>query len=273
MAADKARIDEVANQLRAEIMGDTFPAGAFLPRNSTLAANLGVDPRVIRAAIVRLQEYGLIDRVGARFRVNDLETARVRAVLHMLLADGVVDRERLDWMATLHEILIAVATRAAVKNATDDQRARGADLAAALCKPGLTADSLSAALEDLLDWVTDRSGNLVLRFARGDHPMLARALVAFLKTSQLYLKFPNSVLQPLEDFRGGEMMMVKVFKELRRAACPPQRAIAPVITDLARALRAGDSDLAEKSVREVCREYKMRMPKALESLARQYDHK
>ena len=130
-------MDAVADRLRDEILSGRFPPGSALPSERELALQLGVNRLTLRAALARLETWGLIvTRHGARTMV---ESWRERAGLETLAAllgsriqpENPAWRELLTAMLEVRRILAAEAVAlAAERHTTADLDAMEAAAAA-----------------------------------------------------------------------------------------------------------------------------------------------
>lgn len=130
-------MDAVADRLRDEILSGRFPPGSALPSERELALQLGVNRLTLRAALARLETWGLIvTRHGARTMV---ESWRERAGLETLAAllgsriqpENPAWRELLTAMLEVRRILAAEAVAlAAERHTTRDLDAMEAAAAA-----------------------------------------------------------------------------------------------------------------------------------------------
>jgi GntR family transcriptional regulator, galactonate operon transcriptional repressor len=115
----------VVDELGMRIVGGAWSAGAPLPNEDELAAELGVSRTVVREAVKALQAKGLVEvrpKTGTR--------VRPRRAWHLLDADIVAwqftDMERSEDLRELYEVrasIAAAAARLAALRRTDEQLA------------------------------------------------------------------------------------------------------------------------------------------------------
>lgn len=80
--------DDIAHQLRAQILNETISAGKRLPTEQMLGTQFGVSRNIVRDAISRLKEMGLVETrhgVGT-FVKGDADQSRVEASTDGLMA-------------------------------------------------------------------------------------------------------------------------------------------------------------------------------------------
>jgi GntR family transcriptional repressor for pyruvate dehydrogenase complex len=86
--------DAVFEQLMAEIVAGSIPAGDALPAERTLTEQLGVNRQAVREALQRMHLLGLVDiRHGEPTRVRDIRSSASLELLSWLAVrpDGTVD--------------------------------------------------------------------------------------------------------------------------------------------------------------------------------------
>lgn len=151
----------VFEQIIAQILDGTLDPGCRLPSERTLTEQLGVTRQVVREALQRLDQLGLVEiRHGGGTRVRDYRDASGLDLLPRLFqrADGTLDPQ-------------------VVRSVMEMRQAVGAD-AAALCATRLTDTApLRAAVAELAaadgraldtqfwDLVVDGSGNICYRLS------------------------------------------------------------------------------------------------------------
>ncbi len=111
--APQRTADAVFEQVRDQIVGGTLVAGAALPGERELSAQLGVSRGVVREALQRLSQAGLIDiRHGGATRIRDfLESTDLNLLQRLMIrADGSVNSQVL---RSLLEMRISIGVDAA----------------------------------------------------------------------------------------------------------------------------------------------------------------
>lgn len=119
--------EEVANLLRVRILRGEYAAGATLPGERELSAQLGVSRLTLRASISRLEGEGLLRTVhGAGTRVLDYRAHGGVELLGHLLAAGVPSGDPLPLLENFLEVRRALAVEAigmAADRCPDDELA------------------------------------------------------------------------------------------------------------------------------------------------------
>ncbi|MCA9553763.1 MAG: FadR family transcriptional regulator [Myxococcales bacterium] len=173
--------DRVAAQLRRALLTGTWPVGARLPPERTLAETLGVNRLTLRAALAQLEAQGLIRaRQGDGVRVLDLRTSGSLDLLGDLVALG--DKGLVADLLGVRRAVAAEAVALAVARATPTDLAH---IEALADLQGAEADPRAFLMRDL------ELGRAVVRAARSlpmellmnalapvyrDHPHLPDAL-------------------------------------------------------------------------------------------------
>lgn len=157
----------MTNRLRDEILRGSWSAGTRLPGERTLASRLGVHRGAVREALRKLEQLGLVSiRPGGGITVRHLEEASLEIVGHLLWVDGVPNRALLEQLLDVQEMLVCGAARLAIERATPEQLFRAGELIDHLTDPSLSDDAFLEAVEQVVDWISAASGNLVLRLTR-----------------------------------------------------------------------------------------------------------
>ncbi len=159
--------DAVFSQVRSQIVAGSLEPGQLLPGERELSTQLGVSRGVVREALQRLAQAGLVDiRHGGSTRVLDYRTSTDLGLLqHMLVRpDSSLD---IPVLRSLLEMRISIGVAAAglaAKRATLDQQHKVRDLTAAL---EIEDDVLKQQDIDLEFWsvIVNASGNLAYRIA------------------------------------------------------------------------------------------------------------
>ncbi len=235
MATAPARHDAIADRLRSEILRGTYPAGVRLPAERDLASQLGANRSSVREALRKLEQNGLIEiRHGGGATVLPIDEASLDVVRHLLVLDGVLNRELLEQVLEVHELLIVGATRLAVEHGSEEQLDLARNLLGIIADAGTSDDEYIDAMENLLGLIAEASGNRVLRMAR-------RAV--------------NPLFE--DGFRATRKKLRASLKEVR-----------PIILKLDAAVVSRDADAAERCCRDLVRAGRRRALDALETLAR-----
>jgi len=161
-----SRVEEIAAELRAQIMKGKYGPGERLPSERELSERLGVNRASAREALKKLEQLGIISiRRGGGARVLPLEQAGLGALSHMLSAD-VPPRELVEQWLDVHELVIAGATRLAVQRGTSEEMAEAKRLLRRLCDASLSGEDYVLVNDELTALIARASRNVVLRMVR-----------------------------------------------------------------------------------------------------------
>jgi GntR family transcriptional repressor for pyruvate dehydrogenase complex len=161
-----SRVEEIAAELRAQIVKGKYGPGERLPSERELSERLGVNRASAREALKKLEQLGIISiRRGGGARVLPMEQAGLGALQHMLSAD-VPPRELVEQWLDVHELVIAGATRLAVQRATSEEVTEAKRLARRLCDSSLSDDDYIRTNDDMTALIARASRNVVLRMVR-----------------------------------------------------------------------------------------------------------
>ncbi len=198
--------DDVFDQLREAIMGGRYRPGDRLPSQRALAADLGVNMASVREALGRLEQLRLLEvRHGSATRVLDW---RRSGGLEALALQHGAGEPLLDDLFEARRLLLVESARLAASRRSDEQAAGLLELAQAVAG---AADGEAALLADwaFMAALVEAARNLVFQLTMNS-------------VRELYL--PR-----MEAFAG----LVSDAQEL-----------APLYLQAARAVEAGDGDLA-----------------------------
>ncbi|MHB8694754.1 MAG: FadR/GntR family transcriptional regulator [Solirubrobacteraceae bacterium] len=162
---------KIHSHLRALILDGTVAPGAPLPSERSLSDELGVGRHVVREAIKRLQQAGLVEVAqGGATRVRDWRTSGGLDVL----ADLARALRSEDWenlrlllrsATEMRASLGCDAARLAAERATEAQRASIRYLAARVIEPGQGELERIEHYEELWAVILDASENIAYRLA------------------------------------------------------------------------------------------------------------
>ncbi|WP_205863338.1 GntR family transcriptional regulator [Planosporangium thailandense] len=114
-------VDALVARLRADVLAERYPPGAYLPPERDLAARYGVTRTSLKHALVRLVETGLLEtRHGVGTRVRDYKRDAGADLLPFLVAEAGPD-----WLAEIFQArreIGALVAAAAAEHATAAQR-------------------------------------------------------------------------------------------------------------------------------------------------------
>ena len=175
MSAPESRTERIAGRIRDDILSGAYKPGERLPAERDLASQLGVNRSSVREALKQLEQLGLVAiRRGDGTTVQHLHDASVEVVRHLLVTNGRVDRRLLEQLLDVQEMLIAGAALLAVERGSQEDLQRARTLVARLGDAHLGPAELHSLLDEIVDLITQASGNLVLRLVRNTiRPALA----------------------------------------------------------------------------------------------------
>ncbi len=160
--------DEVFEQLTAEIVSGSYPAGSTIPSERELSETLGVNRHVVREAIKRLEQIGLVKVVqGGRTTVLDFPTTAGLDLLAVLAEHGEPAQAMLPLLAGALEMRAGIGADLA-RLCAERADARVRDDLVALAEQLAGADTGEGVLElDQRFWqrVLDGADNLAYQLA------------------------------------------------------------------------------------------------------------
>ena len=191
MSQPQSLRDEVATQLRNEILRGQYREGERLPSERDLAERFGCNRGCIREALKTLEQLGLADIRQGGARVMPLQDASLDIVGPLLELEELPDPELVRQILEVVESLMATAMRSAIQHGSELHLERVRHLLQDNDQiPGETDDQET--VHELIELLVEASGNLVLRLifrglrfqfmgrleAAGLHPPLSRDLFA-----------------------------------------------------------------------------------------------
>lgn len=165
--ATKRSADAVFDQVVGEIVGGTLAPGSALPGERELASQLAVSRSVVREALQRLAQSGLIEiRQGGATRVRDYQQATDLNLLSRLIInpDSTIN---VDVIRSILETRISIGSDAARLCATRAPQESVAEMYELVGAIDATDDIVAKQELDLEFWeaVVAGSGNIVYRIA------------------------------------------------------------------------------------------------------------
>jgi GntR family transcriptional repressor for pyruvate dehydrogenase complex len=118
----------VQSHIESGILDGTYPAGAQLPPERELAANLGTSRGAVREAIRALQAQGLITSSTGPGRGTRVSTGQGTAVGHILRLHLALGASSIEDMTETRVSLERSTTQLAARNIRPEERARLIDL-------------------------------------------------------------------------------------------------------------------------------------------------
>jgi len=164
---DRSLADQVFDQLVGEIMAERYPAGATLPSERTLTEVFGVNRHVVREAVKRLEQLGLLKTSrGGSTRVLEFKRRSGLDLLAMMAEHARGGEEISRYLLAVLEMRAALGAdvvRLCALHATPEIRA---DLVALSREMAATSDEILFALE-IRFWerLLDGADNIAYRLA------------------------------------------------------------------------------------------------------------
>jgi DNA-binding FadR family transcriptional regulator len=121
MSAVLSRTDEVTDTLRTEILRGQYRAGERLPSERELAARFEANRGVIREAIKKLEQLGIVAVNPGGVRIQPLEEATLDILGHLLELDENTRPDLLSQTMDVMASMLALSARSAVEMASDEQ--------------------------------------------------------------------------------------------------------------------------------------------------------
>jgi GntR family transcriptional regulator, transcriptional repressor for pyruvate dehydrogenase complex len=212
--------EEIAGELRRQILGGKYVPGDRLPSERDLSARYGTHRSSVREALKKLEQQGLIQiRPGGGARVQPLEEAGLGVLPHLMAASEPPSRELVAQWLDVWELVVAGAARLAVERGTPDEFDEALRLLSRLRARSLAPAAFIETGDALTHLVARASRNLVLRMVR-----------------------------------NGLMAQLRARSEVRLQTVPARRAFAPILRELEEAVRARDPGRTEEAVRRLIRE-------------------
>ena len=162
MSQPQSLRNEVATQLRNEILRGQYRAGERLPSERDLAERFGANRGCVREALKTLEQLGLADIRQGGARVVPLHDASLDIVGPLLELEELPDPELVQQILEVLESLMATAMRGAIQNGSEQHRERVRHLIEEISETPNEADH-QRAVHELVELLVQASGNLVLR--------------------------------------------------------------------------------------------------------------
>ncbi len=166
VSGERTRADELAAELREEILRGRWRAGDRLPSERELAARHGVNRLCAREALQQLERLGLVEIHRGGPRVGTIHSASPDLIAHLFDLSSALDPALVGQWLDVAEILFTGAVRLALERASDPEFARARELLRALVASGAEDARYFELLDELGDLVFAGSRNLVLRLIR-----------------------------------------------------------------------------------------------------------
>jgi DNA-binding FadR family transcriptional regulator len=164
---------QIAAELRDEILRGRFRSGERLPSERDLADRFGAHRGAVREALKKLEQLGLADIQPGGARVSPLEEASLDIVEHLLALQHPPDATLVDQVVEVFASIFGVAARAGTERADDAQRDAILLAIERLSDTRLGHESHFERLHDLGDRFLEAADNIVLKLVhRGLHAQL-----------------------------------------------------------------------------------------------------
>jgi GntR family transcriptional repressor for pyruvate dehydrogenase complex len=213
-----SRADEIADTLRAQILGGKYTLGDRLPSERELSARTGANRSSVREALKKLEQVGMIAiRPGGGARVVPLEKAGL-GVLRHVLGSETPNRDLLAQWLDVHELVMSGAARLAVERGTEQEFATAKGLLRRLIAPSTTEVEFVTAGDQLTELIAVASRNVVLQMVR-----------------------------------NGLTAVAQRRPDTRKKLHASRKTILPIVRDIERAMDERDPDAAERGVRRLLR--------------------
>jgi GntR family transcriptional repressor for pyruvate dehydrogenase complex len=214
----RLRSDEIAAELRRQILGGKYEPGERLPSERDLAAKLGVHRSSVREALKKLEHVGMISiRRGGGARVLPLEEAGLGALPH-LLTEHSPSRDLVAQWLDVWELVVAGAARLAVERGSEAEFDQALGLLGRLRSKSISAADFIETGDALTGLIASASRNVVLRMVR-----------------------------------NGLMTQVRARSQVRLQVVPNRKLLAPVLRELEDAVRDRNPAAVEECVRGLIR--------------------
>jgi GntR family transcriptional regulator, transcriptional repressor for pyruvate dehydrogenase complex len=213
-----SRAEEIAEGLRAQILGGKYGPGERLPSERELSARLGVNRSSVREALKKLEQLGMIAiRPGGGARVVPMQEAGLGVLRHVLGAKA-PDRDLVAQWLDVREIVVAGAARFAIERASSEEFAEARRLLRKLVASATSDEEFVATGDRLMAVIAVASRNVVLQ-------MVTNGLTA-------------------AAARHGET---------RHKLRPARKVLLPIVEEIERAMERRDAAAAEEAVRRLVR--------------------
>jgi GntR family transcriptional repressor for pyruvate dehydrogenase complex len=162
MASNSSRADEIADELRREILTDRYRAGERLPSERDLAERFGTSRGAIREAVKKLEQLGIATVQPGGARVLPIAQASLDVVSHLLDLSSPPDPEIVKQVLEVGGGILALTARLAAEYASDEQLAGILEHVSRIQTAGEDRTQVREAILGLGPAMIEASGNMVL---------------------------------------------------------------------------------------------------------------
>ena len=161
--------DAVFEQLTGEILARAYPAGAAIPSERELSEVLGVNRHVVREAVKRLEQVGLVKGTqGGRTVVLDYRRTAGLDLLALVAERTEPNETLVPLLAAAIEMRAGIGSdlaRLCAERADSAVREQLIELAGRLAEPSLDAEALLELDQSFWQAMLDGAGNLAYQLA------------------------------------------------------------------------------------------------------------
>ena len=175
--------EEIAEALTRDILVGQYRTGERLPSERDLAVRFEANRGACREAMKKLEQLGIAHIQPGGARVAPLNESSLDVIGYLLELDDVPDRNLVDQVLVVINVLVQTAAMAAAERLNDDELAELRSLIRPLWAEDLTDEALHEAQITMFGGIMQASGNLPVQ-------LIARSLLA---------QFAPQ-MQPLRDF-------------------------------------------------------------------------
>ncbi len=160
--------NEIAGELRADILRGHYHVGERLPSERDLSSRFGASRGAIREALSQLRELGLIDVQLGGARVRRLKDARIAVLGPLLSLNDAPDPRLVGQVIKTFGALAALTAEEAVASASQDELNRLRDIVVSI--DSLAGDSArqQEKWRELIHSLSEVADNLVVQLIRND---------------------------------------------------------------------------------------------------------
>jgi DNA-binding FadR family transcriptional regulator len=159
----RSRGEEIAVELRSEILSGRYRPGERLPSERDLAVRFAVGRGTVREAFKKLEQLGLVAVQHGGARVVPIEECTLDVLGPLLDLQDVPDAGLVDQVLELFGVLLSTAARSAVRRAPPEELARAKRIVAEMRRGAGNGARQHAALRDLAELFIEIADHLVLR--------------------------------------------------------------------------------------------------------------
>ncbi|MCG8415398.1 MAG: GntR family transcriptional regulator [Pseudomonadales bacterium] len=168
MTSTNTLSNEIAGELRAEILRGHYHPGERLPSERDLSARFGASRGAIREALSQLRQLGLIDGQLGGARVRRLKDARIAVLGPLLSLNDTPDPKLIGQVIKTFGALAVLTAEEAVASASQDELNRLRDIVVSI--DSLAGDSArqQEKWRELISSLSEVADNLVVQLIRND---------------------------------------------------------------------------------------------------------